>query len=253
MRCKYESFGCYECIHSSPPSGSSAIRGGKIVYCENVDSLVSEVIFFYRLLFFFSPVSNGSPPTLWNFFLLSASPVPLLHFSPLPPLNSSICSTPSHSLPFSHLNAFFSHAYLHPPVRQSCARCHVAATAFAQKASASARRVGLALRATREHAILAAKSTASATMGPACANLAGRESTVTLVSGARVHVGVFGCLVIFWWVWLMRLQKKEVLLLFFGCFPFTIILVLRNSHLFLPAVTHDLDVVVKGNLFLLRW
>lgn len=92
---------------------------------------------------------------------------------------------------------FFSHAYLHPPVRQSCARCHVAATAFAQKASASARRVGLALRATREHAILAAKSTASATMGPACANLAGRESTVTLVSGARVHVGVFGCLVIF--------------------------------------------------------
>lgn len=107
MRCKYESFGCYECIHSSPPSGSSAIRGGKIVYCENVDSLVSEVIFFYRLLFFFSPVSNGSPPTLWNFFLLSASPVPLLHFSPLPPLNSSICSTPSHSLPLSHLNAFF--------------------------------------------------------------------------------------------------------------------------------------------------
>lgn len=47
-------------------------------------------------------------------------------------------------------------------------------------------------------------------------------------------------------------EKKEVLLLFFGCFPFTIILVLRNSHLFVPAVTHDLDVVVKGNLFLLR-
>lgn len=114
MRCKYESFGCYECIHSSPPSGSSAIRGGKIVYCENVDSLVSEVIFFYRLLFFFSPVSNGSPPTLWNFFLLSASPVPLLHFSPLPPLNSSICSTPSHSLPLSHLNAFFS-SRISPP------------------------------------------------------------------------------------------------------------------------------------------
>lgn len=45
-------------------------------------------------------------------------------------------------------------------------------------------------------------------------------------------------------------RKKEVLLLFFGCFP--IILVLRNSHLFVPVVTHDLDVVVKGNLFLLR-
>lgn len=87
MRCKYESFGCYyECIHSSLPSGRSAIRGGKIVYCENADSLVSEVILLYRLFFsspsLFSPVSDGSPPTLLNFSLLPASPVPLLNFFP---------------------------------------------------------------------------------------------------------------------------------------------------------------------------
>ena len=71
MRCKYKSFGCYyESIHSSPPSGSLAIRGGKIVYCEKVDFLVSEVILFYRLFFFFpSPTSNVSPPAL-NFSLL---------------------------------------------------------------------------------------------------------------------------------------------------------------------------------------
>lgn len=56
---------------------------------------------------------------------------------------------------------------------------------FAQRASASARRAGLALRVTREHAILAAKNTASATTGPASASLAGRESTATLV---RVNV-----------------------------------------------------------------
>lgn len=38
MQCKYKSFGCYdESIHSSPPSGSRAIRGGKNVYCEKVD------------------------------------------------------------------------------------------------------------------------------------------------------------------------------------------------------------------------
>lgn len=72
MRCKYKSFGCYyESIHSSPPSGSLAIRGGKIVYCEKVDFLVSEVILFYRLFlsffFFPSPTSNVLPPAL-NFF-----------------------------------------------------------------------------------------------------------------------------------------------------------------------------------------
>ncbi len=178
MRCKYESFGCYyESIHSSPPSGSSAIRGGKIVYCEKVDFLVSEVILFYYLCFFFlSPISNGSPPTP-----LSLSPVPFLPFlffqRSIPPFVSL-----SLILPCSHTYTHFSHPYPCPPVLQSCARCHVAATVFAQRASASVRRVGLALRATREHAILAAKNTASAMTGPASVSLAGRESIVTLVS-----------------------------------------------------------------------
>ncbi|KAA8588512.1 hypothetical protein FQN60_009857 [Etheostoma spectabile] len=51
---------------------------------------------------------------------------------------------------------------------------------FAQRVGASAGRVGSALRATRERAILAVKNTASATTGPASASLAGKESTVTL-------------------------------------------------------------------------
>lgn len=82
MRCKYESFGCYECIHSSPPSGSSAIRGGKIVYCENVDSLVSEVIFFYRLLCFFLTCIQWLTPN--SLKLLSALCVPGASFTFFP-------------------------------------------------------------------------------------------------------------------------------------------------------------------------
>jgi len=123
------------------------------------------------------------------FYLLSLSPVSLSTYSSLQ------CSIPpSVTLPLipfvlSHLHAFFSHACLHPPVHQSCARCHVAATVFAQRASASARRVGSAPRVTREHATLAAKNTASATMGPASASLAGKESTVTSVSRVLLRVG----------------------------------------------------------------
>lgn len=91
MRCKYESFGCYECIHSSPPSGSSAIRGGKIVYCENVDSLVSEVIFFYRLLVFFLTCIQWLTPN--SLKLLSALCVP----------GASFTFSPSSTAQFLHL------------------------------------------------------------------------------------------------------------------------------------------------------
>lgn len=87
MRRKYKSFGCYyESIHSSPPSGSSAIRGGKIVYCEKVDFLVSEVIPFYCLFFFpfsFTYIRWLTPNSdffLLTFFFFSVSPVPLLPF-----------------------------------------------------------------------------------------------------------------------------------------------------------------------------
>lgn len=118
MRCKYKSFGCYyESIHSSPPSGSLAIRGGKIVYCEKVDFLVSEVILFYRLFlsffFFPSPTSNVLPPAL-NFFstLFLSSFRGVAFFQSFffffyfffPPLDSLI----SHSLFLSHSRAFFS-------------------------------------------------------------------------------------------------------------------------------------------------
>ena len=196
MRCKYKSFGCYyESIHSSPPSGSLAIRGGKIVYCEKVDFLVSEVILFYRLFFFFSFTYLQCLTPSSEFFstlFLSSCPVCAFFFFKLYSFHRSIPSFLT--LSSSHTPAlffFFSHTCPHPPIRQSCARCHVAATVSARRASASARKVGLALRATRERAILAAKNTASATMGPASVSLAGRESTVTLVSCVCVHVGVF--------------------------------------------------------------
>ena len=109
MRCKYKSFGCYyESIHSSPPSGSLAIRGGKIVYCEKVDFLVSEVILFYRLFFFFLHLPPMSHPQLWIFlysFSLFWSRVCFFFFKTLffPPLDSFI----SHSLFLSHSRAFF--------------------------------------------------------------------------------------------------------------------------------------------------
>lgn len=121
-------------------------------------------------------------------FLFSVSPVPLLPF-----LFSAqfLHLFPSLSFSLSLTYTLFSHVYSHPPVRQSCARCHVAAMVFARRAGASAKRAGLAPRATRERVILAAKNTASATMGPASASLAGRESTVTLVRSVLVHVGVF--------------------------------------------------------------
>lgn len=108
-------------------------------------------------------------------------------------LDSSICSTPSSfSPPYTYTLFFPSRTvFPRPPVRQSCARCHVAAMVFAQRAGASVKRAGLAPRATRERAILAAKNMASATMGPASASLAGRESTATLVRTVLVHVGVF--------------------------------------------------------------
>lgn len=203
MRCKYKSFGCYyESIHSSPPSGSLAIRGGKIVYCEKVDFLVSEVILFYRLFlsfFFFSFTYLQCLTPSSEFFFYSFSLFfsrgcffSIFFFFFLLFLSTARFLNFSLSLPLTLARFFFfSHTCPHPPIRQSCARCHVAATVSARRASASARRVGLALRATRERAIPAAKNTASATMGPASVSPAGRESTVTLVSCVCVHVGVF--------------------------------------------------------------
>lgn len=119
---------------------------------------------------------------------------------------------------------------------------------FAQRASASARRVGLALRATRERAILAVKNTASATTGPASANLAGRESIVTLVSCARTCMCVctWECLIISCDILISMINKN--LKRCHCCWD--------NLHLqlfsltFSFTVTHDLDVVVKGNLSL---
>lgn len=185
MRCKYESFGCYYVsIHSPPPSGSSAIRGGKNVYCEKVDlesrrlfSItcgvfsrtyvypMAQPLLLFILFFFLTPC----PPCL--FHLVFSSNTQFLHWFLLPLILSS-----------SDTSTLSFHGYPHQPVWQSCAQCHVAATVFAQRASVSARRAGLAPHATREHAILAVKSTASATTGPASVSLAGRESTATLVS-----------------------------------------------------------------------
>ena len=174
------------------------------MYCEKVDFLVSEVILFYRLcFFFFSHLYPMAHPQLCLpefffllFFLLTPRPPCLFYrFFPsnakflhlFPCFSFSLSTHTSHTL-FSLF--FFSHACVSPThlFRQSCARCHVAATAFARRASASARRAGSALRATRERAIPAVKNTASATTGPASASPAGRGSTVTSVS--RLHVGV---------------------------------------------------------------
>lgn len=107
MRCKYKSFGCYyESIHSSPPSGSSAIKGGKIVYCEKVDFLVSEVILFYCLFFLFSFTYIRWLTTNSDLFFFSLT---FLFFQPSIP--------PSVPLPLilssSHLHAFFSRIF--PP------------------------------------------------------------------------------------------------------------------------------------------
>lgn len=193
MRCKYKSFGCYyESIRSSPPSGSSAIRVWKIVYCEKVDffslwgyPLLLFVFFSFTYIRWLTPNSE--------FLSFFSSSCLLCLFLPFLFFQRSI--PPSVPLPlilsFSHTHTLFSHVYPHPPVWQSCAQCHVAAMVFAQRASASVRRVGLALHATREHAILAVKNMASATMGPASASRAGRESTVTLVSCVLVHVEWF--------------------------------------------------------------
>lgn len=145
------------------------------------------------LVFFLSPISDGSPAILNFLTFFSSLHVPCASFYLFLSSNAQflhLFPSLSFSLPLT-LNTLFSHVYPCPPVWQSCARCHVAATVFAQRASAGVRRVGLVLRATREHAILAVKNTASATTGPASANQAGRENTVTLVSCVLVHVGVF--------------------------------------------------------------
>lgn len=103
MRCKYESFGCYYVsIHSPPPSGSSAIRGGKNVYCEKVD-LESRRLFsitcgvFSRtyvypmaqplLLFIFFFFLTPCPPCL--FHLVFSSNTQFLHWFLLPLILSS--------------------------------------------------------------------------------------------------------------------------------------------------------------------
>lgn len=152
------------------------------------------------------------------------SPVSPLPCCLLPTLNSSICS-PSLSLSDRHPRFLPPPPpHSHSPVWQSCAWCHVAATASAPRASASARRVGLALRATRERATPAVKNTASATTGPASASLAGRESTVTWVScvSARGSVRLF--LVKFW---LVGWDSKRCHC--YNCF------LLHNYHLFFPS------------------
>lgn len=143
------------------------------------------------------------------------------------------------SLPLTHcvfpLTFFF-------PAWQSCARCHVAAMALAQRASVSVRRVGLAPRATREHAIHAARNMASATTGPASVSLAGRGNTATSVSCVCACVRVSERLIpedIF-----LNTEREKKLVAV--CPP---LFSLRPP----PTVTHDLDVVVKGIYFSLEF
>lgn len=96
MRCKYESFGCYyESIHSPPPSGSSAIRGGKNMYCEKVD-LESQRLFSITCgVFSLTYVYPMAQPLLLFIYLFSSHHVHHVSFtlSFLPTLNSSIGSS----------------------------------------------------------------------------------------------------------------------------------------------------------------
>lgn len=68
-------------LFTLPPSGSSAIRGGRNVYCEKVDAWVSEVI-LNRLLRVFSSLSYLYPAAqpLTHFFYILLSPCPLCLF-----------------------------------------------------------------------------------------------------------------------------------------------------------------------------
>lgn len=99
MRCKYESFGFYyESIHSSPPSGISAIRCEKIMCCEKVDFFLATCI--ASGFFFTSHVTPMSQLPFWSFFLTSSLyNVPCVSFTVLP--SSDICS-PSPSLSDRH-------------------------------------------------------------------------------------------------------------------------------------------------------
>lgn len=151
----------YESIHSPHPSGSSAISGVKKVDFQKVT--------LFSLC--------GYSGLLFNTCLYPG----IYHFSSslLKQILSVFPNT--HSLCLSSDLCFF-------PVWQSCARCHVAAMVLAQRASVSVRRAGLAPRATREHAIHAARNMASATTGPASVSLAGRGNTAISVSCVCVRV-----------------------------------------------------------------
>ena len=101
----------YESIHSPPPSGSSAIGGGKTVYCEKLDFSASEVILYWLWGFFLSltPVPNGTTITLIYalFFPFTISLKPLLPFilsHSMPPA----LSPASHSLLLRRSCLFFS-------------------------------------------------------------------------------------------------------------------------------------------------
>lgn len=244
MRCKYESFGCYyESIHSSPPSGSSAIRGGMIVYCEKVDFLVSEVILFYYLCFFYLTYIQWLTPN-------SSLPVPCASFTFFFSFQRSIPPfVPLPLIMLSHLHAFFSPVSLPTCSAELCpVPCGSHGVCSEGQCQCEEGWIGAACDQRACHPRCEEHGQCH---DGTCICQPGWEGEHCNIG--ELHVCMGECLIIPCdiLISMINITKKNGVSVI-GLFSIYKCRLLPNTHFFLHTVTHDLDVVVKGNLSLFR-